>query len=129
MGDRYDYPYHFQGDAPVEGAKKGATAQKQVTRTPLAYKLGQTKHATPTDIEKQLRRLESELKVAQQIPMGSSHVSFREQRILKKQKHTDQSETVDAHPNTSRVHGTSPCPRKTTRMNIFRSQARQSNAF
>ena len=27
---------------------------------------------------------------------------------MKKQKHTDQSETVDAHPNTSRVHGTSP---------------------
>ena len=113
MGDRYDYPYHLQVDAPVEGAKGGTNTQKEVVRTPLPYKQGESKHTTPTDIEKQLRRLESELKVAQQIPMGSSHVSFREQRILKKQKHTGQgflgeSPTVHAHPNTSGVLGTSP---------------------
>ena len=108
IGDRYDYPYSLQVDAASESAKTGENTDKHVARTPLPYKVGQPKHTTPTDIEKQLRRLESELKVAQQIPMGSSHVSFREQRILKKKKQNGKGAVVDAQPNTPSMHGTSP---------------------
>ena len=89
--DRYDYPYI--NSPTINNSKNNESKNNSASKTMSNSDRKQqqsfsnnVKTATPTDIEKQLRRLESELKVAQQIPMGGAHVNFREQRILKKKK-------------------------------------------
>jgi tetratricopeptide (TPR) repeat protein len=105
MGDRYNYPYTstVETDAAVNLARMNASPllkqknkQKSITlSTPSSSSTTTTTiTTTPTDIEKQLRRLESELKVAQQIPMGGAHVNFREQRILKKKQMVKQQANI-----------------------------------
>ena len=89
--DRYDYPYI--NSPTINNSKNNESKNNSASKTMSNSDRKQqqsfsnnVKTATPTDIEKQLRRLESELKVAQQIPMGGAHVNFRAQRILKKKK-------------------------------------------
>ena len=86
--DRYSYPYD-PGLVKQQEGKVGA-----ISKSSVASKSGSTRDghqdggatSDPREIEKQLKRLESELKTAGQIPMGGAHVNWREQRILKKQE-------------------------------------------
>ncbi len=106
--DRYSYPYDMSAVQKQHEQLDRASAGKETTRGTAGSKVGAGgggKEEDPAAMQKQLKKLESELKMASQIPMGAAHVDWREKRMLKQQ------ESAKVHAKSSR-RSFAPLPTK-----------------